>query len=68
MPKVTFKQCDVQRAIRAAQACGLTVTGTIIAPNGEIRVLTGDAATPQVEPPSAYDLWKEQQQRGDRAA
>lgn len=67
MPKVAFKQCDVERALRAATACGLKVTGFEIAPDsGNIRVLTGEAAAPQSSAPDPYEQWKNR--RGDRAA
>jgi hypothetical protein len=63
MPKVAFKQSDVVRAIRAAQVAGLTVSGVEIAPDGTIRVLTGDvAAAPRLSP---YDAWKAQRRRDE---
>lgn len=39
----TFKQSDLTRALRAAAAVGLKVTGYKINPQGEIEVVTGDS-------------------------
>lgn len=36
-----FTQLDVQRAVRGARAAGLDACEIRIAPNGEIRVLSG---------------------------
>ena len=40
MSRPTFKQRDVERAIRGAQAGGLTVEAVEISAEGSIRVLT----------------------------
>lgn len=40
MGRPTFKQCDVERAIRGVQALGLTVEAVEISADGAIRVLT----------------------------
>lgn len=61
----TFKQADVQRAIKAVQAQGLPVFETIISPDGAIRVLTAPVVKADV-PADTYGGWKKP--RGDRAA
>jgi hypothetical protein len=42
-----FKETDVRRAIRAAQATGLDVTGFEVGKDGAIRVLTGKETKPE---------------------
>lgn len=39
----TFKQTDLQRAIKGVQGCGLPVEGVEITKDGTIRVLTSKA-------------------------
>lgn len=60
---VSFRQSDVERAIKAVQAAGLPVEGVEIV-DGRIRVLTTRAAAEQ--PADDYGNWK--RKRGDRAA
>lgn len=53
----TFKQTDVVRAVKAAQAAGLDVGAVEISPDGTIRVkVAGDNNTE--EPTSPFDQWK----------
>lgn len=61
----TFRQADIQRAIKAAQAMGLTVSGYRIDANGTIEVLTGPQASEQ-RAPSALEAWRAR--RGRSAA
>lgn len=61
----TFRQADVERAIKAAQASGLPVAGCEITPEGTIRILTTPPIKAEV-PADTYGGWKKQ--RGDRAA
>lgn len=49
---LTFRQSDLERAIRVAKAADLTVTGFEITPEGVIRVLTGPTSAPQVLSPA----------------
>ena len=61
----TFKQADLQRAIKAFKAEGLPVCGGEITADGKISILT----TPPIKadvPADTYGGWKKQ--RGDRAA
>lgn len=51
----TFRQSDVARAVKAAQAAGLTVGKVEVAPDGTIRVLMA-AAQAVAETP--YDQWR----------
>lgn len=53
----TFRREDVQRAIKATEACGLSVAGVEVTRDGTIRVLTASPASTQL---SAYDNWKAQ--------
>ena len=50
-----FKQADITRALAAVDKHGLTVSGCEIAPDGTIRILTGDV-TPVVE--NDLDAWR----------
>lgn len=59
----TFRQSDVERAIKAVRAAGLPVEGVEIV-DGRIRVLTTRPA--EEKPADPYEDWK--RQRGDRAA
>lgn len=52
--KITFRQADLQRAVKAVQAAGLPVTAIEIAPDGTIRVLTSEPASAL----SPYEQWK----------
>lgn len=61
----TFKQVDLQRAIKAFKAEGLPVCGGEIGPDGVIRILTAPIVKADV-PADAYGGWKKS--RGDRAA
>ena len=47
-----FKQADATRALRAAQAAGLKVSGYKITPCGEIVVMFGDDMS---EPRNSFD-------------
>lgn len=60
----TFRQADLERAIRAAKKQGLNVCGYKISPTGEIEVLTGSAPTRELTP---FEKWQAEQ-NGDRAA
>lgn len=44
MGRLTFKQCDVERAVRAAKAVGLVVEAVEISVDGAIRLLTSRPA------------------------
>ena len=46
---VTFRQCDVERALKACQAAGLSVAGVEVNDNGFI-VLVGDTVKPKRNP------------------
>jgi hypothetical protein len=59
----TFKQADVERAVKAALSAGLTVSAFEISRTGTIRVITtnvkGDSTLD-----SPYDQWKAKQDAG----
>lgn len=59
MPKTaaTFRQADLARAVRAAQAAGLPVVATVIAPDGTIR-LEHAAPPADSQPRSPFDEWE----------
>ena len=58
----TFLQSDVTRALKAAKAAGLPVTGCSIAPGGEIALQFADAQ------PGLSDLeaWRQRKQHDAR--
>lgn len=61
----TFRQSDVERAIRAVQAAGLPVEAVEIV-DGRIRVLTTPPSAP-LTPADPFEAW-EQSLGGERAA
>lgn len=61
-PKVTFKQAHVVRAVRAAQAAGLPVVATVIAPDGTIR-LEHVGAPADSAPTNPFDRWEAKRAR-----
>ena len=52
----TFRQTDVVRAVKAAQAAGLTIGKVEVAPDGTIRVIIADAV--ESVPATPFDQWK----------
>jgi hypothetical protein len=52
----TFRQSDVERALKAARSAGLTVGGVEVAPDGTIRVMVADGR--ESGPATPYDEWK----------
>ena len=52
----TFRQNDVARAVKAAQAAGLTVRTVEVTSNGTIRVITANA--PELTPANSFDQCK----------
>ena len=57
--RVTFRQADVTRAVRAATKAGLAIGGLRITPDGAIEVL--QAAAPRVDDSTAaFANWKAQ--------
>lgn len=61
-PKPTFKQAHVVRAVRAAQAAGLPVVATVIAPDGTIR-LEHVGAPADAAPTNPFDRWEAKRAR-----
>ena len=61
MTKTTFKQCDVERAVRAAKAVGLVVS--------VVEVVTPDGTTIRIcgkrDPNNANNPWDEVLQNDD---
>lgn len=53
--RATFTQAQLTRAIKAAQAAGLTITRCEISPDGRIVVSTESEAAP---PPDPFADWK----------
>ena len=55
----TFRQSDVERAVKAARAAGLDVGSVEVAPDGTIRVVTATAnENEQPGGGSPFDQWK----------
>lgn len=52
MPAPAATKAAIQRAIEAAQACRLRVTGFTVGKDGSIRLETSEAATPLSAPES----------------
>ena len=52
----TFRQSDVARAVKAAQAAGLAIGTVEITPDGTIRLVITD--TGATAPTSPFDQWK----------
>ncbi len=52
----TFRQSDVERAVKAARAAGLSIGKVEVAPDGTIRVIMADQRDSAAETP--YDQWK----------
>lgn len=52
----TFRQADVARAVKAAQAAGLTIGKVEVAPDGTIRVIIADGN--ESAPLMPFDQWK----------
>jgi hypothetical protein len=57
--RVTFRQADVTRAVRAATKAGLAIGGLRITPDGAIEVLQA-AAAPVDDSTAAFANWKAQ--------
>lgn len=52
----TFRQADVARAVKAAQAAGLAIGKVEVAPDGTIRVIIADGT--ESAPATPFDEWK----------
>ena len=52
----TFRQTDVARAVKAAQAAGLAIGKVEVAPDGTIRVIIADGI--ESAPLTPFDQWK----------
>ena len=63
--KVSFRQADLERTVRALKAVGETNARVDIQPDGTISILIGGDPTPQ-EPLSPLEAWE--REHGDRAA
>lgn len=61
--RATFRQSDVERALRAAKAVGYANPSVDILPDGRLRLLT---APQDAKPLTPLEVWE--QEHGDRAA
>lgn len=61
--KASFRQADVERALRAAKAVGYKHPTVDILPDGRLRLLTSEEAPTKALSP--YEAWKAG--NGDRA-
>jgi hypothetical protein len=52
----TFRQTDLARAVKAAQAAGLTVGTVEVTADGTIRVITAKAL--ELTPANSFDQWR----------
>jgi hypothetical protein len=52
----TFRQTDVARAVKAAQAAGLTVGTVEVTADGTIRVITAKAL--ELTSANSFDQWR----------
>lgn len=59
----TFKQADVERAVKAALSAGLTVSAFEISQSGTIRVITTNVKG-ETMPDTPYDQWKAKRDAG----
>jgi len=59
----SFRQADVERAVRAALSAGLTVSAFEISQSGTIRVITANVKG-ETTPDSPYDEWKAKRDAG----
>ena len=58
----TFRQSDVERAVKAARSAGLNVGKVEVAPDGTIRVIVADQAESASQNP--FDKWKANRNAG----
>lgn len=61
--RATFRQADLERALKAAKAVGYANPTVDILPDGRLRLLTSPQET---KPLSALEAWE--REHGDRAA
>ena len=50
------RRAEITRAIEAAKACGIEVSGIEVSPDGSIKVLSGAAAAASQ---SEFDQWEQ---------
>lgn len=54
----TFRQYDVERAVKAARSAGLTVGAVEVTPDGTIRVMVGTSLAESQTAMTPFDKWK----------
>ena len=54
----TFRQSDVERAVKAARSAGLDVGVVEVAPDGTIRVMVGATPGESQSATTPFDEWK----------
>jgi len=59
----TFRQADVERAVKAALSAGLTVSAFEISQSGTIRVITANVKGENT-PDAPFDQWKAKHDAG----
>ena len=60
----TFKQSDVERAVKAVRSTGLDVGAVEVAPDGTIRVMVGASQGDSQAAMTPFDQWKAQKDAG----
>ncbi|MCO6385018.1 hypothetical protein GTH22_20015 [Oceanicola sp. 502str15] len=60
----TFRQADVERAVKAARAAGLDVGTVEVTREGTIRVMVGASTGESAQAETPFDTWKAKRDAG----
>lgn len=52
MPKVNYKQADLERGLRAVKKQGLCIDSIFVCPNGDVRIKIKEADEKSLQPQS----------------
>ena len=59
--RVTFRQSELERVIRALKAAGEEIGGVEVKPDGAFKVLTVRVSGAKLEPEDAFEQWERKQ-------